>query len=126
VPTFRSGQLVRICTPLVQDQQGNFLPSARAAIDSGAMRQHFSQVDAVVNAMKRDRRSALNTALADGRSHALLTVSGFQDPRKTVSVTRVATSAGLSCRPGYRTATYQAAEWLRYPNLSPREATLLP
>jgi len=119
-PSPASRQLVRICTPQVVDHRGSFLPAARAAIDSGAMAAHFSQINVIVNGMKRDARSELQGALADGKSHALLVVSRFDDPTKTVSVTRATSPASLQCRPGYRTATYPAQAWMKLENLSPR------
>ncbi len=117
-PSSLAAQVIQICTPTVQDRQGNFWPSALKAIENGAMKQHFSQINDIVNSMKNDAGSQLNKLLSDNVSHVQLTVSLFDNPKKHVSVNSV-TATDLRCGPDFRTATYDAQKWMELPDLSP-------
>lgn len=113
-------KLVLICTPLILDRHGNFFPQAKQAIDNGEMTRHFSRVNEVINGMKKDRNSRLNQILINEASHVQLIVSPYFEAEKSIRLQPVAASNNLQCQSGYRAARYDAAQWLKQPNLSPR------
>lgn len=119
-PSERPGQafepLVQICTPLVVDARGKFLPAAQAAIDNGDMGRHFEAVDRILDAMKADSQGILRTVQ---QAHVQLVIPGYRSADKTPRVQTVATTALLRCPVGNNEVKYALAEWLREPGMSP-------
>jgi hypothetical protein len=110
---------VQICTPQVTDANGNFLPEAQAAMDNGEMERHFNKVSDIVNGMKTDPDSKLNTIFKKEGGHVQLMISPYTQAEKEVRVMELPASS-LRCPDRYLQVTYDAQSWLDKAGIRPK------
>lgn len=110
---------VQVCTPQITDANGDFLPEAQAAINSGAMQRHFDKVNDIVNGMKTDPDSKLNTIFKKEGDHVQVMVSPYTQAEKEVRVMELPASS-LRCPDRYLQVTYDAQAWLDKANIRPK------
>lgn len=83
--TVIGSRYVSVCTPLVVDRNGDYLPGMREKIQSGAFNDYFARVDAAVQSAKESPSSAFYRAVTGNNvNHVVLTVpvigSGTVEP----------------------------------------------
>ncbi len=110
---------VQVCTPQITDANGAFLPEAQAAIDNGDMQRHFDKVNDIVNGMKTDPDSKLNTIFKKQGDHVQVMVSPYTQATKDVRVMELPASS-LRCPDRYLQVTYDAQAWLDKANIRPK------
>lgn len=83
--TVIGSRYVSVCTPLIVDRNGDYLPGMREKIQSGAFNAYFERVDAAVQNAKESPSSAFYRAVTENNvNHVVLTVpvigSGTVEP----------------------------------------------
>lgn len=83
--TVIGSRYVSVCTPLIVDRNGDYLPGMREKIQSGAFNDYFARVDAAVQSAKENPSSAFYRAVTGNNvNHVVLTVpvigSGTVEP----------------------------------------------
>lgn len=101
------GKLVLICTPKVTDRYGNFPPEEEIALNDGSVTQHWKEVDQALNALKKDKESALFVEAAKAQSLVAIVINTRKETQKVRQI-----SSDKPCPPRHIGEQFLLDRWL--------------